>query len=114
MHFFGPAYAPVNDALLMWRFKTKANEELRQEFLDKYVPRIRSLGFTLPDQELRKDEATGQWAYTEPDWETLKAVVTGHGPATARRLALRRASYDDHRWVRDALRNVGVTLAAAG
>jgi ring-1,2-phenylacetyl-CoA epoxidase subunit PaaA len=87
----------------MWRFKTKANEELRQEFLDKYVPRIWSLGFTVPDPALHKDEAAGRWVYTEPNWETLKAVVSGHGPATARRLGLRRASYEEHRWVREAL-----------
>ncbi len=103
MHFFGPSYAPKNDALLTWRFKTRSNEEMRQEFLNKYVPRIWSLGFTLPDPELRKDEATGQWRYTEPDWDVLKAVVSGHGPATARRLALRRAAHAEQAWVRTAL-----------
>ena len=106
MHFFGPSYAPANDALLTWRFKTTANEELRQEFLDKYVPRIWSLGFTIPDPTLRQDEASGRWLYDEPNWETLKAVVTGHGPATARRLALRRTSYAEHHWVREALQAV--------
>jgi ring-1,2-phenylacetyl-CoA epoxidase subunit PaaA len=104
MHFFGPSYAPSNDALLMWRFKTRANEDLRQEFLDRYVPRIWSLGFTLPDPALRKDEQSGRWLYSEPDWSVLKAVVTGNGPATQRRLALRRASYAEHEWVRAALR----------
>jgi ring-1,2-phenylacetyl-CoA epoxidase subunit PaaA len=103
MHFFGPSYAPANDALLMWRFKTRANEELRQEFLSRYVPRIWSLGFTIPDPALTKDEATEVWRYTEPDWNVLKQVVTGHGPATARRLALRRTSYAEHAWVRAAL-----------
>jgi ring-1,2-phenylacetyl-CoA epoxidase subunit PaaA len=104
MHFFGPSYAPANDALLMWRFKTRANEDLRQEFLNRYVPRIWSLGFTIPDPALRKDEAAGRWRYTEPDWSVLKAVVTGNGPATQRRLALRRSSYEEHAWVRAALR----------
>ncbi len=103
MHFFGPSYAPANDALLTWRFKTRSNEDLRQEYLNKYVPRIWSLGFTLPDPALHKDEATGRWLYTEPDWNVLKQVVTGHGPSTQRRLALRRASYAEHQWVRDAL-----------
>lgn len=112
MHFFGPAYAPANDALLMWRFKTRSNEELRQEFLGKYVPRIWSLGFTIPDPALRFDEMAERWAYTEPDWDVLKAVVTGQGPATARRLALRRASYAEHQWVRDALRAVSGQLSA--
>lgn len=113
MHFFGPSYAPANDALLMWRFKTRANEDLRQEFLDRYVPRIRSLGFTVPDPELRKDEGTGRWLYTEPDWQVLKTVVSGNGPATARRLALRRASYDEHAWVRQALRASAARVGAA-
>ena len=113
MHFFGPSYAPANDALLSWGIKTKANEELRQEFLDKYVPRVWSLGFSIPDGSLHKDEASGRWAYAEPNWATLKAVVTGHGPATQRRLALRRASYDEHRWVRDALSGYS-SLATAG
>ncbi len=103
MHFFGPSYAPAKDALLAWRFKTRSNEELRQEYLGKYVPRILSLGFTLPDPALRKDDATGRWLYTEPDWDVLKRVVTGHGPSTQRRLALRRTSYAEHQWVRDAL-----------
>jgi len=103
MHFFGPSYAPANDALLTWRFKTRANEELRQEFLERYVPRIWSLDFTLPDPALTRDESAGAWQYTEPDWSVLKHVVTGHGPATVRRLALRRASYMEHAWVRTAL-----------
>jgi len=48
---------------------------------------------------LRKDEGTGQWLYTEPDWEKLRAVVTGHGPASEERLAFRRMSREDVAWV---------------
>ena len=46
---------------------------------------------------------TGVWHYTEPDWDELKWVVTGHGPATERRLGLRRASRDETAWVRRAV-----------
>ena len=45
----------------------------------------------------------GVWQYTEPDWEELKAVVTGHGPRSAERLALRRRFLEQGRWVREAL-----------
>ncbi len=113
MHFFGPSYAPVQDALLTWRFKTKANEEMRQEFLSKYVPRIWSLGLTLPDAALRRDEETGRWHYTEPDWSVLKSVVTGHGPASQRRIAVRRAAQDEHEWVRAALNAAPGAVGAA-
>ena len=49
------------------------------------------LGLTLPDPRLRRRD-DGVWAYTEPDWERLLAVVSGHGPASAERLAFRRLS----------------------
>ena len=32
----------------------------------------------------------GVWDYTEPDWDELRAVVTGHGPASEERLDFRR------------------------
>ena len=52
------------------------------------MPRIRELGLTLPDPELRLDEATGEWRYTEPDWNELRTVVTSHGPKSQERLAV--------------------------
>jgi len=42
---------------------------------------------------------TDRWLYTEPDWEKLRAVVTGHGPASEERLAFRRLSRQDVAWV---------------
>ena len=61
--------------------------------------RSASSGSTIPDPALRKDEETGTWLYTEPDWEKLRAVVTGHGPASEERLAFRRLSREDVAWV---------------
>ena len=91
MQMHGPRSPREQDRDLFWRIKAKTSEELRQEFLGIYVPRIRELGLTLPDPALRLDEATGEWRYTEPDWDELRAVVTGHGPASAERVAFRQA-----------------------
>ena len=85
--------------MYVWRIKSQPNEDARQEFLDGYVPQIRELGLTIPDPGLVKDEETGVWSYTEPDWEKLRAVVTGHGPASQERLAFRRLSREDVAWV---------------
>ena len=52
---------------------------------------------------LRKDEASGVWSYTEPDWEKLRAVVTGHGPASQDRLEFRRRSREHVEWVSRAV-----------
>ena len=103
MQMHGPPTDPTKDRDLKWRIKNKSNDELRQEFLGIYVPRIWELGLTLPDPNLRYDEPTGRWQYTEPDWQELYSVVTGHGPKSADRLAFRRLNYADTQWVRDAI-----------
>ena len=103
MQMHGPRSPREKDRDLFWRIKAKTSEELRQEFLGIYVPRIRELGLTLPDPELRLDDATGEWRYTEPDWAELRAVVTGHGPASAERVAFRQLNWDEQAWVRTAI-----------
>src|SRR6187401_2902972 len=110
MQMHGPRSDRATDRDLFWRIKSKNNEQLRQEFLSIYVPRIRELGLRIPDPDLRRDESSGRWTYTEPDWTELKAVVTGHGPASEARLGFRREHYADTQWVRDAL--LGSAVAA--
>jgi len=111
MQMHGPPTDPAKDKDLHWQIKAKNNEQLRQEFLSIYVPRILELGLTIPDPGLGYDEAAGRWHYTEPDWVELKSVVTGHGPASQERLEFRRTSFADTQWVRDAL--MGGAAAAA-
>ena len=96
MQMHGPPTDPAKDKDLHWKIKSKNNEQLRQEFLSIYVPRIRELGLTIPDPELRLDDETGRWHYTEPDWDELKSVVTGHGPASQSRLDFRRTNLRGH------------------
>ena len=67
------------------------------------MPRIREIGLTIPDPDLRYDEGAGRWVYGEPDWDELKRVVTGHGPKSAERLGFRQLNYDQTAWVRDVI-----------
>jgi len=103
MQMHGPRSDPARDRDLFWRIKAKTSEQLRQEFLSIYVPRIRELGLSLPDPELRYVEDAGEWRYTEPDWDELRAVVTGHGPASQDRIAFRRLTHEETAWVRDSI-----------
>jgi len=100
MMFHGPPNDPARDQLIAWRIKSRGNEELRQEFLDVYVPRIWELGLRIDDPALRRDPSTGSWEYTEPDWDDLRRIVRGDGPATAARLGQRRDAARDGEWVR--------------
>jgi ring-1,2-phenylacetyl-CoA epoxidase subunit PaaA len=103
MQMHGPRSDRAKDRDIFWRIKAKTSEELRQEFLGIYVPRIRELGLEIPDPELHLDAATGEWRYTEPDWQELRTVVTNHGPKSQERLAFRRLNWDETAWVREAI-----------
>ncbi|MCK6456976.1 MAG: 1,2-phenylacetyl-CoA epoxidase subunit A [Phycisphaerae bacterium] len=105
MMFHGPSdkESKHTQLLMRWRIKLKTNDQQRQYFLKKYLPKIFNLGLTVPDPELRYDEQTKEWRYTEPDWEEFKSVVNGNGPASALRLQARRMAHEEGRWVREAL-----------
>ncbi|MFC3039512.1 1,2-phenylacetyl-CoA epoxidase subunit PaaA [Virgibacillus xinjiangensis] len=108
--FFGPkskkdvGHSSV-DINIKYKLRSKTNEELRQEFLSKYVPKIKMLGLTIPDDTLRFDEERQEWSYQEPDWKKFKQIVSGDGPKTDERVSLRRDSYKSNAWVREALSN---------
>jgi ring-1,2-phenylacetyl-CoA epoxidase subunit PaaA len=111
IHFFGPRSNAAKDLLLRWRVKTRTNEDLRQEFLDRYVPKVTELGFTFPTPV--PQFGGGGWVVADEDidWAPLDAIKKNRGPETERRLALRRAVYDSHRWVREALSEPAVHAA---
>jgi ring-1,2-phenylacetyl-CoA epoxidase subunit PaaA len=106
MHFFGPPdrMSAHTETLMKWKVKMASNDDMRNQFLDMYVPKIWELGFTIPDPNLKKNESTGRWEYTEPDWEEFKRVINGDGPCNAERLAVRRTAEERGQWVRKALK----------
>ena len=107
MHFFGPPdkQSQHGEKLMRWKVKMASNDDMRQQFLDSYVPKIRELGLTLPDPMLHKDSKTGKWEYSDPDWDEFMRVINGDGPCNAERMATRRFAEDQGRWVREALMN---------
>ncbi len=98
MHFHGTPIPAEDDPMVHWRIKSQGNEDARQQFLEGYVPQILELGLEIPDPNLRRN-AEGVWEYTEPDWDKLTAVVTGHGPASQERLDFRRLARAEVDWV---------------
>jgi ring-1,2-phenylacetyl-CoA epoxidase subunit PaaA len=105
MHFFGPSdkISVHTEQLMRWKVKMATNDDIRQQFLDMYVPKIWELGLTLPDPNLKKNPETGLWEMTEPDWEEFKRVINGDGPCNKERLAVRKAAEEKGAWVRRAL-----------
>jgi len=107
MHFFGPTdkMSVHSEKLIRWKIKLASNDEMRQQFLNTYVPKIWELGMTLPDPKLKKNTETKEWEMTEPNWDTFFKVINGDGPCNKERLAVRKWAEEKGRWVRQALIN---------
>jgi len=102
---FGPSDKDsVHSAQSMaWKIKINTNDELRQKFVDQTVPQAAYLGLSIPDPELKLNDDTGHYDFSEPDWSEFFAVLKGNGPCNADRMDARQKAWDDGAWVRDGL-----------
>lgn len=102
---FGPhdSDSPNSPTLIRWGIKTKSNDTLRQEFINEEVPELLALGLTIPDLDLKFNEAAGSWEIGPINWDEFWQVVRGNGPMNAARLAARQQAHDDGLWVREAV-----------
>ena len=101
---FGPpdAESPNSAQSARWGIKRLSNDTLRQKFVDACVEQAQVLGVTLPDPELRWNEARGHNDFGRIDWTEFHRVVAGHGACNQERLAARVKAWDDGAWVREA------------
>jgi ring-1,2-phenylacetyl-CoA epoxidase subunit PaaA len=85
-----------------WKIKRFSNDELRQKFVDFTVPQAQFLGLSLPDPQLRWNEAAQRYDFGPIDWAEFEQVLKGNGPCNAERLAARRDADTSGAWVREA------------
>ena len=101
---FGP---PDSDSVhsaqsMAWKIKINSNDELRQKFVDQTAPQAHYLGLTVPDPDLRWNEARGAYDFGAIDWDEFHQVLQGNGPCNAERMAALRKAHEDGAWVRRA------------
>jgi ring-1,2-phenylacetyl-CoA epoxidase subunit PaaA len=101
---FGPSDAESqhSDQSTRWKIKRFSNDDLRQKFIDAMVPQAAFLGLTIPDKDLKLNEATGHWEIGAIDWNEFKRVIAGDGPCNRQRMKVRREAHDSGAWVREA------------
>lgn len=101
---FGPTDAESSNSekSMLWKIKRQSNDELRQRFVDATVDQARILGVTLPDPDLKWNEARGHYDFGEINWDEFWNVVKGNGPCNKERLRARVAAHEKGQWVRDA------------
>lgn len=101
---FGPNddNSPNSAQSMKWKIKRFSNDELRQKFVDVSVPQAEILGLTIPDKDLKWNEARGHYDFGTIDWTEFNEVVAGNGPCNKQRLKARVAAWENGAWVRDA------------
>jgi ring-1,2-phenylacetyl-CoA epoxidase subunit PaaA len=101
---FGPkdADSPNTEQSMRWRIKRFTNDELRQKFVDVTVPQAEYLGLTIPDPDLKWNEATGHYEFGELNWKEFYDIIAGNGPCNKQRIKVRNKAYDEGQWVRAA------------
>ncbi|OON66034.1 1,2-phenylacetyl-CoA epoxidase subunit PaaA [Hymenobacter sp. CRA2] len=101
---FGPkdADSPNTEQSMKWRIKRFTNDELRQKFVDMMVPQAEFLGLTVPDPELKWNEAKQGYDFGDVNWQEFWDVVKGNGPCNHERLQARVDAWEDGAWVREA------------
>jgi ring-1,2-phenylacetyl-CoA epoxidase subunit PaaA len=101
---FGPSdKESIHSAQTMqWGIKRLSNDELRQRFIDATVPQATLLGLTIPDSDLKWNDARQAYDHGEIDWEEFWSVIQGNGPCNSERLGTKQKSHANGQWVRDA------------
>jgi ring-1,2-phenylacetyl-CoA epoxidase subunit PaaA len=101
---FGPSddNSPNSAEAMRWKIKRESNDELRQRFIDRTVPQADFLGLTMPDPEMKWDEATQHYKHGAINWEEFFQVISGHGPCNKERLRARKDADAKGKWVREA------------
>lgn len=100
---FGPpdSKSSNSEKAIKWRIKRETNDQLRQKFVNQTKPQADYLGLTIPD-DLVFNELTGNWKFTDPDWDEFDKIISGNGPLNKERLRMRVKAHDDGAWVREA------------
>ncbi|MEN9338777.1 MAG: 1,2-phenylacetyl-CoA epoxidase subunit [Bacteroidota bacterium] len=101
---FGPTdtESTNSEKSMLWKIKRQSNDELRQRFVDATVDQARILGVTLPDPDLKWNEARGHYDFGTINWTEFWNVVKGNGPCNKQRLNDRVNAWNEGAWIREA------------
>jgi len=101
---FGPhdSDSPRSGDAFTWKIKVESNDDLRQKFIDKTVQQAEVIGLTVPDPDLKWNEAKQGYDFGEIDWTEFKNVINGNGPCNKQRIHHHVKYHEEGAWVREA------------
>jgi ring-1,2-phenylacetyl-CoA epoxidase subunit PaaA len=101
---FGPhdSESPRTNDAMRWKIKRHTNDELRQKFIDKTVQQAEVIGLTVPDKDLKWNEAKNCYDHGPIDWDEFYRVINGNGPCNRQRMEHHIKVHNEGAWVRAA------------
>lgn len=101
---FGPhdSDSPHSGDAFKWKIKRESNDELRRKFIDKTVQQAEVIGLSIPDPNLKWNEAKGHYDHGEINWDEFYRVIKGHGPCNRQRMEHHVRIHEEGAWVREA------------
>lgn len=101
---FGPhdSESPRSGDAFKWKIKRQSNDELRAKFIDKTVQQAEVIGLTIPDKDLKWNDARGHYDHGPIDWNEFYNVINGNGPCNKQRMDHHMRVHAEGAWVREA------------
>ncbi|MFW6449397.1 MAG: 1,2-phenylacetyl-CoA epoxidase subunit PaaA [Halobacteriota archaeon] len=123
IQFFGPTddQSTHHDFASEVGLKLKSNDQLRNEFLNAYIPKARKYGLELPDEPriTERDDGTYEVVEDDLDWDEFFSIVKHEFEPGLGQINTRAAAQDAVDWVTDVVggrgdrpTGVGASVAA--
>jgi ring-1,2-phenylacetyl-CoA epoxidase subunit PaaA len=121
LQFFGPTNdeSKHNDFAQEVGLKTVSNDELRNSFLNMYMPKAEKYGLETPEYPriFERDDGTMAVREDDLDWDEFWTIAKNASVGSHRQLGGRRQAQEAVDWSREAIHagdgNVGTTAQAA-
>jgi ring-1,2-phenylacetyl-CoA epoxidase subunit PaaA len=107
LQFFGPTddQSTHHDFAAETGLKLSTNDELRNAFLNSYMPKARAYGLEIPDEPRIRERNDGTYEVAEDDldWDEFFQVSKNQYPGGVEQIDKREATQEAVSWVRDVL-----------
>jgi ring-1,2-phenylacetyl-CoA epoxidase subunit PaaA len=117
IQFFGPTddKSTHHDFAADVGLKQMTNDELRQAFLDMYVPKARNYGLEIPEHPRIEQNDEGHWEVEESDldWDEFFTIAKNDYEPGLGQIDGRRKAQEAVQWVRDNIPEGGQPPQAA-
>jgi ring-1,2-phenylacetyl-CoA epoxidase subunit PaaA len=107
LQFFGPTNdkSTHNDFSQSVGLKTMTNDELRNQFLNAYLPKAEKYGLEIPDTPRldRNDDGTWEVVEEDLDWEEFFTIAKNNSDGSHHQIDSRAHRQEAVDWVREAM-----------